>query len=57
VPLKKSARKSAIGPNLKLLRKEGYPAKQALAIALNTQRRAKKRNAAKGGKKAKRKGK
>jgi hypothetical protein len=57
LPLKKSSRKSAVSGNIRTLMKEGRKQKQAVAIALDVQRRAKKRNAAKGGKKAKRKGK
>jgi hypothetical protein len=59
VPLKRSSRKSAVSGNIRTLMKEGKKQSQAVAIALDVQRRAKKRNAAKGGKKSggKRKGK
>jgi hypothetical protein len=57
LPLKKSSRKSAVSGNIRTLMKEGRKQKQAVAIALDVQRRAKKRNAARGGKKARRKGK
>lgn len=43
MPLKKSKSKKAIGENIAQLEKEKYPKKQAIAIALNTQRKAKKR--------------
>jgi hypothetical protein len=39
------------------MKTDGMKQKQAVAIALDVQRRAKKRNAARGGKKARRKGK
>lgn len=40
VPLKKSKSKAAVSENIRKLRGEGYPEKQAVAIALDTQRRA-----------------
>lgn len=40
MPLKKSRSSKAIGPNIKAEEAAGKPYKQALAIALNTQRRA-----------------
>lgn len=43
MPLKKSPSKKAVGQNIKKLKKEGYPTKQSIAIALETQRRAKKK--------------
>jgi hypothetical protein len=43
MPLKKSAKATAIGPNIKTEMKAGKPYKQALAIALSTQARAKKK--------------
>lgn len=41
-PLIKSASKKAVGKNIKKEVAAGKPRKQAIAIALNTQRRAKK---------------
>lgn len=46
MPLIKSASKKAVGENIKREEQAGKPRKQAIAIALNNQRRA-----AKGGKK------
>lgn len=43
MPLMKSASKAAVGKNIRLLRSENYPQKQAVAIALDTQDRAKGR--------------
>jgi hypothetical protein len=43
VPLIKSAKKADVGRNIKTEMAAGKPQKQAVAIALNTQRRAKKR--------------
>ena len=43
MPLKKSASKKAVGQNIKTEMKAGKPQKQAVAIALETQRRAKKK--------------
>lgn len=48
MPLDKSGSKKSVGKNIKAELKAGKPKKQAIAIALDTQRRAKK-----GGKKAK----
>lgn len=42
VPLKKSASKKAVGKNIETEMKAGKPQKQAVAIALNVQREAKK---------------
>lgn len=42
MPLKKSSSKKAVGENIKAEKKAGKPTKQAVAIALETQRRAKK---------------
>ena len=36
MPLKKGKTKKAVSSNVKKLRKEGYPQKQAVAIALNS---------------------
>jgi hypothetical protein len=36
MPLKKGRGKKAVSSNVKTLRKEGYPQRQAVAIALNT---------------------
>jgi hypothetical protein len=41
MPLKKSASKAAVGQNIKAEIKAGKPVKQAVAIALDVQRRAK----------------
>jgi hypothetical protein len=41
MPLKKSASKAAVGQNIKAEVKAGKPVKQAVAIALDVQRRAK----------------
>lgn len=43
MPLKKSKSKKAVGQNIKTEMKAGKPQKQAIAIALNTQREAKKK--------------
>lgn len=40
MPLKKSKSKAAIGENIKTEMKHGKPQKQAVAIALNTARKA-----------------
>jgi hypothetical protein len=42
MPLKKSASKKAVSENIRTEIKAGRPQKQAVAIALETQRRAKK---------------
>jgi hypothetical protein len=42
MPLKKSASKKAVGKNIEAEMKAGKPQKQAVAIALNVQREAKK---------------
>jgi hypothetical protein len=41
MPLKKSASKAAVSQNIKTEMAAGKPQKQAVAIALNTQRKAK----------------
>jgi hypothetical protein len=41
MPLKKSTSKKAVGENIKTEMNAGRPKRQAVAIALNTQRRAK----------------
>lgn len=38
MPLDKSGSKESVGKNIKTLKKEGYKAKQATAIALNVER-------------------
>jgi hypothetical protein len=43
MPLKKSASKAAVSQNIKTEMAAGKPQKQAVAIALNTQRQAKKK--------------
>jgi hypothetical protein len=43
MPLKKSPSKKAVSENIKTEMKAGKPQKQAIAIALNVQRRAKKK--------------
>jgi len=43
MPLKKSASKKAVSENIKTEMKAGKPQKQAVAIALEVQRRAKKK--------------
>lgn len=43
MPLKKSSGKKAVGQNIKTEMAAGRPQKQAVAIALSVQRRAKKR--------------
>jgi len=43
MPLKKSASKKAVSENIRKMKEEGYPQKQAVAAALETQRRAKRR--------------
>lgn len=46
MPLKKSASDAALKANFRTLKAEGYTGKQRVAIALNTQREAKKKAAA-----------
>lgn len=43
MPLKKAKSKKAVGENIKTEMKAGKPQKQAVAIALNVQRKAKKK--------------
>lgn len=43
MPLKKSASKKAVSENIRTEMKAGKPQKQAIAIALDVQRRAKKK--------------
>jgi hypothetical protein len=43
MPLKKSSSKKDVSTNVRTLIKEKYPQKQAVAIALSTQRAAKKK--------------
>jgi len=43
MPLKKSASKAAVSSNIKAELAAGKPRRQAIAIALNTQRQARKR--------------
>lgn len=43
MPLKKSSSKKVVSENIKTEMKAGKPQKQAVAIALETQRRAKKK--------------
>jgi|TARA_R100001594_G_scaffold49582_1_gene82504 hypothetical protein len=43
MPLKKGKSKKTVSSNVKKLRGEGYPQRQAVAIALNTAGKSKKR--------------
>jgi len=43
MPLKKGKNKKVISKNIKKLRREGYPKKQSIAIALNKARKSKKK--------------
>lgn len=49
MPLIQSAKKEAVGENIKELKKSGYPSSQAIAAALANQRSAKKKHMADGG--------
>jgi len=44
MPLKKSVSNKAVGENISKLEHEGYPHKQAIAIALETQRQSRKKS-------------
>jgi hypothetical protein len=43
MPLIKSGSKKAVGKNISKMVREGYPQKQAVAAALSTQRKAKRK--------------
>jgi len=43
VPLKKGKSKKTVSSNIRKLRKEGYPRKQSVAIALSQTRKSKKK--------------
>lgn len=45
MPLKKGFSKKSIRANLKTLKREGYPRKQAIAITLSIARKAKRKRA------------
>lgn len=44
MPLEKSASKKAVSRNISKMIREGYPQKQAVAAALSTQRKAKRKS-------------
>lgn len=44
MPLIKSASKKSVGKNIRKMMHEGFPQKQAVAAALSTQRKAKRKS-------------
>lgn len=49
MPLRKTASKEDVSANISQLRKDGYPARQSVAIALDIQRQARAKKRARGG--------